>query len=328
MDKRYYLAADGGGSKLLAVLYDEDFNIVSSGEMKGTNDMFRPAEMIRAEMNELTEKLIPSEVRKIEMFDCSVVGDVRPFLAALGERCAVGPMKSHSEGDVALAAGGVLRGVVAQAGTGSDAFLVQREKRSVVGGWGMTLGDEGSGYYIGLNTLRYSIWAEDGRGQPSVLPQLIKEAWGLKELREIITRVAGNPDMRTVVAGVTRITSKAAVMGDALAVSILEEAGHQLAVQVLTVLRQVDGRFEGPIIASGGAWKASYCMFEAMRREVAAVYPDAEIRFPDFEPLIGSVILQTLRETGREEIGREQMKILHEKFAAYRYQLPPDFPQA
>ncbi len=328
MAGKVYLAADGGGTKLLTILYDEEFNILSQAKSGGTNLLFRPQEVAEAEVRALADELIPSGIGEIEAFDASIVGPADYLVNAIRRKCPVKTVRHWGEGHVALASAGVRWGIVAQAGTGSDAFLIQPGGTQTVGGWGMTLGDEGSGYYIGLNTLRYSIWAEDGRGQPSVLPQLIKEAWGLKELREIITRVAGNPDMRTVVAGVTRITSKAAVMGDALAVSILEEAGHQLAVQVLTVLRQVDGRFEGPIIASGGAWKASYCMFEAMRREVAAVYPDAEIRFPDFEPLIGSVILQTLRETGREEIGREQMKILHEKFAAYRYQLPPDFPQA
>ena len=61
-------------------------------------------------------------------------------------------------------------GVVCVAGTGSIAFGVNRAgERARAGGWGHLLGDEGSGYAIGLEALRAVCRASDGRGPQTAL---------------------------------------------------------------------------------------------------------------------------------------------------------------
>jgi hypothetical protein len=98
-----------------------------------------------------------------------------------------------------------------------------------------------------------------------------------------------------------------------------------MARQVLAVIRGGGGTWTGPIIASGGAWKGSARMFETFRSEVLAVHPDAEIRFPDFEPIVGSVISRLLAEG---ECGSEPiMEILRGKFAELRYRKPADLKE-
>ncbi len=324
MAKRYYIAADGGGTKLLAVLYDEDRAVVRSARTRGTNTLFRPKEAVLSEAEELAGELIPPEVSAVEGVDFSIVGDSSPYLDAFRRRCTLGDVRGHGEGHVALASAGVRYGVAAQAGTGSDAFFIQPGVNTGVGGWGMVLGDEGGGFDIGLKTLRAAVWSQDGRGEKSVLPDLLKEAWGMKDLWEMVNRVSGNPDMRSLVASVTHITEKAAAMNDPAAVAIYQSAGHELALQVLAAVRNGGGTFTGPVIASGGAWKGSRHMFETFRSEVAAVHPEAEIRFPDFEPLVGSVILRMMKEDGSSDESTH-MAHLRKTFSAFRYKLPPDY---
>ena len=188
----------------------------------------------------------------------------------------------------------------------------------------MVLGDEGGGFDIGLRTLRAAIWSEDGRAEKSVLPDLIREAWGIRDLWEMVERVSGNPDMRSLVASVSYITEKAAALDDPAAVSIYQAAGHELAIQVLAANKNGGGSFIGPIVASGGAWKGSRHMFETFRREVSAVHPEAVIRFPAFEPLVGSVILRMMEEEGNAEIRTDALK---EAFSAFRFKLPHDFKE-
>ena len=326
MSDRYYLAADGGGTKLLAVLYDGERNVIASGKSQGTNGLFRPKEVMLRETEELAAALIPPEVKEIAAADFSIVGDASPLLDAVRRRCPVREIRSHGEGHVALASAGVKYGIAAQAGTGSDAFYIQPGKNSGVGGWGMTLGDEGGGYDIGLRTLRAAIWSEDGRGEKSVLPELLKEEWKLSNLWDLIGRLTGNPDMRSLVASAAYITEKAAAMGDGAAIGIYRQAGHELAVQVLAAVRNEGGSFIGPVIASGGAWKGSRHMFDAFREEVLAVHPGARIRFPDFEPLVGSVILRMMAENGSDDAG-SCMEQLRKSFAAFRYKLPHDYKE-
>ena len=324
MSKRYYIAADGGGTKLLAVLYDEDRRVIRSARTQGTNTLFRPKEAVLREAEELAGELIPPEVSAVDGMDYSIVGDVSPYLEAIRRRCTLEDARGHGEGHVALASAGVRYGIAAQAGTGSDAFFIQPGANTGVGGWGMFLGDEGGGFDIGLKTLRAAVWSQDGRGPKSVLPELLKEAWGMKDLWEMVNRLSGNPDMRSLVASVTHITEKAAAVNDPAAVSIYRNAGHELALQVLAAVRNGGGSFIGPVVASGGAWKGSRHMFEAFRDEVTAVHPDADVRFPDFEPLVGSVILRMMKEDGSADVSTH-MTHLRDTFSAFRYKLPPDY---
>lgn len=48
---KYYIAADGGGTKVQAVLYDEELRMVSAARVSGVNSNFRPVEHIAAEMH-------------------------------------------------------------------------------------------------------------------------------------------------------------------------------------------------------------------------------------------------------------------------------------
>ena len=327
MEHKYYLAADGGGTKLLTVLYDENCNIVRHAKSGGTNLLFRPKEVAEAETAALVDKLLPEDVRVIESLDCSIVGPTELLLDALKKRCEVRHVQNWGEGKVALYSAGVEYGIAAQAGTGSDAFLIRPEGTRIVGGWGMTLGDEGGGYDIGLRTLRAAIYAEDGRGPQSVLPDLIREAWGLRNLWDMIERLTGNPDMRSLVASVTHLTERAALAGDEAALSVYRDAGRELAKQVLAVIRNGGGHWIGPVIASGGAWKGSAAMFETFREAVLAAHPGAEVRFPDYEPIVGSVVGRLLAlhpEASAESAVRD---LLGEGFDAFRYRRPKDYQE-
>ena len=89
---------------------------------------------------------------------------------ALSRFACVKDLHFHSEPLAGLAAAMKTGGAVALSGTGSNAFLVREgQVLSAVGGWGPLLGDEGSGYEIGLNALKAAIYSHDGRRPKSML---------------------------------------------------------------------------------------------------------------------------------------------------------------
>ena len=121
----------------------------------------------------------------------------------------VGEIHFHSEPVVGLAACLRTDGAVALSGTGSDAFFVKDGKcLTCVGGWGPLLGDEGSGYDIGLNTLKAAIYSFDGRRERSMLYDLVMENWNLEDLWGIVTHLAGNPDARHEVASAAKLCTR------------------------------------------------------------------------------------------------------------------------
>lgn len=294
---KYYAAAEGGGSKVLAVLYNQDLQILRIERTRGTNQAFRPMELIRADLDALAERLIPDDCTEIQSLDIGFVGPAELFCEAVRKRVTVREFHAYREGQVALAAAGRSYGLVAQAGTGSDAFIIQpSDPYSAVGGWGPLLGDEGSGYHIGLDALKAAIYSKDGRGKKTLLYDLVMETWGLDDLWDMIAKIIHDPDSRHLVASASLLAAKAAAAGDEVALSIYERAGHEMSHQVLTAIQRLGGTWEGPIVISGGAWKGSPRMVETFSADVRAKYPGAEIIHPKYEPVAGCIALRLLGE--------------------------------
>lgn len=289
---KYYIAADGGGTKLQMVLYDETFHVVNSTRMTGTNSGLRPAEQIVREMSQVVEQLIPDEITEIEGADLSVQRYEKELLDILKRRCSVKSYCSCGEGNIALAAAGAPFGIVAQSGTGSDAFLIQRKRQECVGGWGFMLGDEGSGYEIGHNTLKSAIYAYDGRGPKTAILDLLMEEWKLSQLWDLVEKLGQAADYHQVTANAAVIAAKAAKEKDAVALEIYERAAHEMSRLVFAAIDHNQGSWEGPIVASGGAWKGCRQMFEHFCAEIQSRYPEAEIRHPVFEPVIGCAVMR------------------------------------
>lgn len=82
---------------------------------------------------------------------------------------------------------GQLMGVVLIAGTGSICFGVGETGQTVrVGGWGGDLGDEGSGYWIGLRGLQLACRMADGRLKETPLLKAILRNLKLKSASDLI----------------------------------------------------------------------------------------------------------------------------------------------
>ncbi|MCQ2430489.1 MAG: hypothetical protein MJ192_09175 [Clostridia bacterium] len=317
----FYLTAEGGGSKLLAVLYDENYNIINTARTTGSNLTCRREEDIIASMEDVIGRLIRPEygVTEIIRLDQALLGCRDMFDRILSRHAPVRKSVHTEEGRTALAANECRYGLVAQSGTGSDAFLIQPGLFHVVGGWGPHLGDEGSGYDIGLMTIRAVIYAQDGRGPATLLTELLKERFGYGNLWEMVGRLLNDPDMRRTVASCSLLCSKAAHGQDEVALDIYRRAADSMADQVLAALRHTNGRLEGPVVTSGGAWKGHPSMFKHFCERIHAVYPDMPVTFPKFEPVAGPVFLRMMDEGLTEE---EADRILTDKFACF---LDPNF---
>ena len=323
MSRIYYLAADGGGSKLQVVLYDESYRIIRTGRVAGVNTLFKPAEVVRGNIESMMRDLLQcgidgDPVTHIAAADLCMLGagDVmRDILARLEH---VGEITFHSEPVVGLAACLRTEGAVALSGTGSDAFFVKDCKCvQSVGGWGPLLGDEGSGYEIGLNTLKAAIYSYDGRRDRSILYDLVMENWKLEHLWGIVTHLAGNPDARHEVASAAKLCAKAAHMGDRTALRIYEHAALEMFLQARTVIERHREEWDGSLVIMGGAWKGHPRMFEVFKGEIGLLFPEAKVSLPLYEPVVGCAVLRGLREG---KTITELERLLSAGFAPFRYQ--------
>jgi glucosamine kinase len=77
-----------------------------------------------------------------------------------------------------LGAHGGRDGGVVVAGTGAVAWAIVKGRSFRVGGWGMPISDEGSGAWLGCETLRRVMWAIDGRVSWTQLLRTVAAGFG------------------------------------------------------------------------------------------------------------------------------------------------------
>ena len=169
--------------------------------------------------------------------------------AALAERVHVGTDVQAAFHD----AFGEGPGILLMAGTGSIAWGRAEDGRVArVGGWGWLLGDEGSGYAMGLEAMRRVARSADRRAPATQLTMRLLARLGLGSPEELIAW-CGTASPGAVAALVPDIHA-AAVDGDAVAAELLEQA---LEAHVLTLLGTLGPWRRSPTVALGGGLLAT-----------------------------------------------------------------------
>ena len=171
-------------------------------------------------------------------------------------------------------------GILLIAGTGSIALgrhETGREGR--VGGWGSLLGDEGSGYAIGLEALRRVARNADGRGPETRLREAVLSRLSLDGVDALVawSAQAEKAEIASLVPAVVESSRR----GDAVAGEILVKAVEELSGHVLTVLTNLGPWSYPPGVAlSGGLLQPG----GPLRRAIEVAMSEQRLRLVDREP--------------------------------------------
>lgn len=180
-------------------------------------------------------------------------------------------------------------GILLIAGTGSIVWgRGESGERVRVGGWGQRIGDEGSGYAIGMASLRQVLRCHDGRDPPTRMTARILEQCGADVAPDLVEWIASAS--KGDVASLVPIVAEAASSGDPAARSILEGAVRDLERHVASVLERT-GPWTGPaplvvwggLLAPGGPLRSE--TLRALER-----YP-VSVSVVELDPAVGAARL-------------------------------------
>lgn len=168
-----------------------------------------------------------------------------------------GVERSEVVGDEVIALDAAFRGgpgILQIAGTGSNTIgRAPDGSRESAGGWSSRLGDEGSGYWIGVNSLRRALHAYD-REKPSQILEKVGEIWGTPNLRALIN--LGDSTPGPDFAALAPAISALAEAGDPVAQAVLQQAAADLVEFVLLVRAKLRKKHaiegEVPVAWTGG----------------------------------------------------------------------------
>ena len=160
-------------------------------------------------------------------------------------------------------------GILCVVGTGSSVRAVTPGGRVVqVGGWGHLLGDEGSGYRIGLDGLRAVMRASDGRLPRTSLSEVLQGATGVAAPRDLVgwAARAGKGE----IAALSVLVAREARAGDTVAARIVHRALGAIRSHLEAALERSPGWEGRPVVAFvGGLVREGSVLREAVT-EMAA----------------------------------------------------------
>ena len=312
----YYIAADGGGSKLQTLLFDENLQLLRSARAGGVNVNSTPVEVVEQNICKCFSELLLQAGAAIEtVYGCFSGG--APALEKIAASFRIGKTIRLSEGRLGLYAALITEGgLVALAGTGATMYYIDKEKYHVGGGYGSVAHDEGGGYHIGRLALKAIIATDEGYGPQTSLLALFCEARRNESVRQAVLSLYESENSPIIeVASLTRLVFDAADEGDEVAMMILRDAGRSLGLQITALGRKYDAPASLPIVLSGGIFRRESVLKEEFLRIVASSGQSREIIEPLFEPVVGGVISHAL--ACGTKIDDKLISRLQQEYAAY-----------
>jgi N-acetylglucosamine kinase len=303
------LGIDGGGTKTVAVLTNQTGQLLGAGDGGPSNYQSAGIETAKYALESAILQATKNHREPITAICLGLAGvgrpeDVRVVRSLLEEVIHSTPSVKWSLqpntvvicSDSAIAlTGGVGRstGIVVIAGTGSMVF--GQNSRGITkraGGWGYLLGDEGGGYNIAIRGLQAALRAYDGRGMPTILVEEFQKELELRHLEDLVKLVYRSGWKVKEIAALTPVVDRAAVKGDAVANTIIDEAVEELVLGTRVVSSALfSSQEEFEIVTMGGIWHGQSHFRRRFETRMEAIAPPAKVIWPRHQPALGAAIL-------------------------------------
>jgi N-acetylglucosamine kinase-like BadF-type ATPase len=277
------LGIDGGGTRTRASIVDGD-KLLAHGESGSIKRLRVGAEVAEANLRTLLKEVCAKAgIAGVDAACCGVASASMPGIiewitAVFNE---FGVKRSDIVGDQVIALDAAFHGgpgILQIAGTGSNTIgRAPDGSQESAGGWSSRLGDEGSGYWIGLHSVRRALRAYD-HGQPTQVLKKVGEIWGTPELDELVNLGDGTPgpDFAALAPAINEL----AEAGDPVALGVLHQASADLIEFVLLVREKLRKKHnitgEVPVAWTGGVIEKMAIVREAFfkgLREAAPAMP-------------------------------------------------------
>jgi N-acetylglucosamine kinase-like BadF-type ATPase len=278
------LGIDGGGTRTRASIVQGD-RVLARAESGSIKRLRVGAEAAEANLRELMKKVYAlAGVSHVDAACCGVASasmpGVKEWITAVFEDFKA--ERSEVVGDEVIALDAAFHGgpgILQIAGTGSNTIGRAADgSRESAGGWSSRLGDEGSGYWIGLHSVRRALNAYD-RGEPTQILAKVGEVWGTPSLDDLVN--LGDSTPGPDFAALAPTINELALAGDPVAVKILSQASADLIEFVLLVRSKLRSKHkivgEVPVAWTGGVIEQMTLVREAFFAGLKAAAPQIPV---------------------------------------------------
>lgn len=244
----YYCGWDGGGSKTQVCILDQQGTTIAEATFGSLNPNGATIEIV----NETIKNCIA--FMKSAMTDINrCIGLVIGLAGISNKNTAImvenairksgydGNLKLLGDHEIALAGAIEEQGAILIAGTGSIC-LCRNENGHIFrcGGYGHLIDDEGSGYAIGRDIVKAVAYAFDGRGDETILKDLVFNYLKIRNLPDLITWLYSETTSKKDIASLAPLLIDALNKDDTLAINIAQKAAKELAFLLISALKKAN----------------------------------------------------------------------------------------
>jgi len=299
---QYYIGIDGGGTKTHLVCLDQEKKMIGESFGGNSNFLLNGVDKVSDTLFALVNGFMTEKGLSYHDLAATVLGTTGAGRVADAQRLEEAvkakflsnsiPLNNFtvvSDARIALetAFPGV-SGSILIAGTGSIMFGKTAGGEILrVGGLGRFLGDEGSGYKLGQRGLIATGRAIDGRGEDTLIREMVEEKFGFQEPNDLISAVYTN---NFDIASVAPLVVEAAEQGDKTANLILDEESdglidHIKAMKIKFGTEQLKLSLVGSVLTKPNKFS------DIFKTKLAERHPDVLLQQTDLPPVMGAVYL-------------------------------------
>jgi N-acetylglucosamine kinase-like BadF-type ATPase len=303
-DKQYIIGVDGGGTKTIAALANLRGEILAKSKSRSSN----PRNIgIKEAVFNLTQVIsqLCKQIKKNDEIISTFIGlpaveeeyrdrkaQILKLLQGQKEIFKIfkGKVIISSDQIVSFRSGANQKdGVLLIAGTGSVCHGWRGKKEAKAGGWGW-LNDEGSAFWIGQKAFQAILKGLDGRGPRTLLTKLAFQKFRTNKITDFLKEIySQNPT--EIISQFSIICDKASQKGDKVAKKIMIEAGIELALTTIKVIRELNfQKIKFPLVLVGSVFN-SKIILNQIKKRIKKIAPEVQFIRPKKEPVIGAIKL-------------------------------------
>lgn len=327
LNATFVLGMDIGGSRtrccLLCTDNSEGYCVIDAGSNPTIVGENRARKMMHGVLGRVLDRagLSGDSVKTTVVGTAGGARAVKLVREVLGKQGVVDSVSILSDQELAFwAASPQGEGLLVGAGTGSFAIGLSQEGQIVrVGGYGHILGDEGGGYWIGVNALRYALQSEEcGELSGRALLHRLLEALGCKSKADLITWMYSDGSQRERIAMLTPLVVELGNANDSLCKKVLSQAVDELVALTLRGLTAIGNTIEPcPIFLHGGVFEHGIKIRKQVEEKLQRIHSSCYIAQPRYPAVIGAIQIAlgklgfemaTETETSLKLVIRQEMK--------------------
>ena len=264
------LGIDAGGSSTRWLLKDDDIELARAYS-KPISGLFYDANPNSSleNLNNLLDDV--AKIAKPKAVLAGITGFSKDSYAnsamskLIAKKFSIAEIKISLENDMYIAYRNAFelgQGVLVYAGTGSIAYYQDTKKVIRAGGRGYLIDDAGGGFWIGREALKEVLRQADlAKTKETELASKIYKALGTNKWLEIKAQIYSGG--RKKLASLAPVVAEAAKNNDLVAISILENAGQELARLAKAILGQAD--IPKSVAFAGGISKLSPILTSSLK---------------------------------------------------------------